>query len=743
MLINMKSILKFFGLLILMITLGTMVYAKFTGMGEESSIVEMSGGCDQSNSPYIQRKSGDFLITYCDKGDRNQGVIESEPFVFGEEIAIDHAGYLGNDGLAVELVTGSGAVYQLELANAGDTWRSETISVPPGLRGESGSVKLTDTSAEVFGWAGIRVKTASTFSTAVLNLAESLFVLMLLFMLFSLALMAFKVNGSIFSVSFYFVGLGSTAFAAFFLYYFNVWVGVIFSFSFCFLIFVALYRQGWPSLFNNFDRLVFLAPSFIFSALILFVGWYPSYLMTEWTVGANRWLSLPIDNWLPKILGDQIVSGSLQSPMVGDWLSSDRGPLQTGFYLLFYPFFKSFDSYYQVISVFLQSLVLVPIGLFFRWLIGSKYFIFLSVLVFSLSSLAIINTSFVWPKLLATTYCLLLFMLFFSVKSIDQVISEKPIYLLLISCSASFSLLSHGSTIFSLLVISLFFLCFFLHGKYLKDPSREDVKLSCFVQFVFKLFLLFLVVMGPWLVYQKVIDPPGDRLLKWHFAGSIPVTDASFVDELSVAYAELSTEEWLLGRLENIRVAFEGAFTFPLDAFNFVFSSSEADVRVEIISHSFYRLFYSMWIFSPLFVLPLFCVSLIRKQDSNISKTVGKIALVLAISVASFSLWVIGMFIPGSTIVHQGSYFMYFGFMALSLAALHSVSARFFTMIALVQVSFSVFLYFFDFTKYSEDFLYIVSVVVLLVFFVYSLYSFSEKISVCAQNNYGKQKDFG
>ena len=31
--------------------------------------------------------------------------------------------------------------------------------------------------------------------------------------------------------------------------------------------------------------------------------------------------------------------------------------------------------------------------------------------------------------------------------------------------------------------------------------------------------LLALVLYAPWLAYQRLYDPPGDRLLKWHLAG--------------------------------------------------------------------------------------------------------------------------------------------------------------------------------------------------------------------------------
>ena len=64
----------------------------------------------------------------------------------------------------------------------------------------------------------------------------------------------------------------------------------------------------------------------------------------------------------------------------------------------------------------------------------------------------------------------------------------------------------------------------------------------------------FLATYLPWLVFQKVIDPPGDRLLKWMLAGHTQPTDRSFVDVLSSAYANIKFDDWVDGRLANLAV---------------------------------------------------------------------------------------------------------------------------------------------------------------------------------------------
>lgn len=46
---------------------------------------------------------------------------------------------------------------------------------------------------------------------------------------------------------------------------------------------------------------------------------------------STDWLHLPSDNVLPDLSAKQVLSGAPPRPFAGDWLSSDRPPLQAGF----------------------------------------------------------------------------------------------------------------------------------------------------------------------------------------------------------------------------------------------------------------------------------------------------------------------------------------------------------------------------------------------------------------------------
>ena len=62
----------------------------------------------------------------------------------------------------------------------------------------------------------------------------------------------------------------------------------------------------------------------------------------------------------------------------------------------------------------------------------------------------------------------------------------------------------------------------------------------------------FVAVYLPWFIFQKFIDPPGDRLLKWMLAGHIPPTEKGFREVLWDAYGSLTLDTWVDGRLANL-----------------------------------------------------------------------------------------------------------------------------------------------------------------------------------------------
>ncbi|MBD4688764.1 hypothetical protein GUG36_24660, partial [Xanthomonas citri pv. citri] len=83
--------------------------------------------------------------------------------------------------------------------------------------------------------------------------------------------------------------------------------------------------------------------------------------------------NLSTDAWLPLLFGDMLARGKIDVPMVGDWLSSDRPPLQVGLYLMLYKVFPETRALvYQGISTWAQALVLLPLASLLARLVNTR-----------------------------------------------------------------------------------------------------------------------------------------------------------------------------------------------------------------------------------------------------------------------------------------------------------------------------------------------------------------------------------
>jgi hypothetical protein len=251
---------------------------------------------------------------------------------------------------------------------------------------------------------------------------------------------------------------------------------------------------------------------------------------------------LPLDNTLPLLLAEQIQTGRVSKPFIGDWLSSDRPPLQAGFILSQYPYLpRPRDLGYTVLAVVLQSLWIFALWMFLVAFDIPPPAITLVIAVTLFSGFIFVNTFFVWPKLLAAAY-----MLAFSVAFLAEkvtVLFKASIFLCAIAGALlAFGLLAHGGSAFAL--IGLFSTSMLLRRR-LPLRSLAVIATTCFVLYL------------PWICYQKFYDPPDDRLLKWHLAGVINPDARSFTKTIRAAYGGLTVRKWLTGREKNALMVFD------------------------------------------------------------------------------------------------------------------------------------------------------------------------------------------
>ena len=402
----------------------------------------------------------------------------------------------------------------------------------------------------------------------------------------------------------------------------NIYYALIIFFTYCFIF--LLNKKEIVALGNNFNYPLLL--TFITGLIYISIYYAKGSIVNIENTAASLWHNLPIDNAIPRLFADAIYAGDDPRNILRslEWTSSDRPPLQACFILLYkpleliFPFDKLTFSY---IGGFVFNLLWIPAVWFFVGLFRcdnkSKTFI---LLILISTPFFVINSIYTWPKLGAASFIILSLVFLFKRKipfNYDYFIS------VILFC---FAWLSHGGVAITILPLIIF--CFFIK----KFPNKKTI-LYCST-------LLFVVLL-PWVLYQKVYDPPGNRLLKWHIAGVIDVDSRGFLEALYQSYKNTDVIENIKRIHSNINLLYGNSF----NSFNIFKIPLENRV-------------FDFFYFSRSFVFPFFCFVFlfIFNLFMNSKLYLQKYKIFFLITFSSLYFWCIIMFIPSSTINHHGSY---------------------------------------------------------------------------------------
>ena len=260
-----------------------------------------------------------------------------------------------------------------------------------------------------------------------------------------------------------------------------------------------------------------------------------SVLAATWTAcECDSFRLFSTDYFLPFLFARLVRNGESLIPFYADWLSSDRPPLQAGMYLLF-----SWDNsrvFYHALAVLFQGLWVVGVCHFCDVLQLSKREKNTSLFVLIFSGFCLFNTLYVWPKLLAGALGLM--SLSFLVQWTK---TEAKQWAVFSGASFGLALLAHPGVVFALPC----HLAVLLAGSRRSPASYSRAAAWALVPLV--------ALLLPWQLYQKFYDPPGNRLLKWHLAGVIPVDERGLLQTLRDSYSSLNLESWLVGRWESVQ----------------------------------------------------------------------------------------------------------------------------------------------------------------------------------------------
>ena len=340
---------------------------------------------------------------------------------------------------------------------------------------------------------------------------------------------------------------------------------------------------------------------------------------------------LPGDNVIPLVVANALKFGGIVSPLFGDWLSSDRPPLQTGLYLLLTT--RTTTLNYCIVAIALQSTYL-----FGAWGLAIASGLSTSarrllLLACCLLPTAILNTFFTWPKLLSVGYMLLLFALLFRPRPAEEPRATAGV---LVGALTALAMLSHGTSAFALIGFAAAILVFWAWPP-LKTMLTGSATL--------------VVLYGPWMLYQRFVDPPGNRLPKWHLAGVIDVDDRSFVQTLRDSYGALSWHDYLEGRLENLTTlmgTWPGKFA---ELARLV--TGDRDVAVAVRMNDFFQFLPSLHLYSLALIAALALLPFMRANQREQRDIALRMLVALAATLAAFVLLI---FVPGQTVNHQGTY---------------------------------------------------------------------------------------
>jgi len=356
--------------------------------------------------------------------------------------------------------------------------------------------------------------------------------------------------------------------------------------------------------------------------------------------------AMPPDNILPLILGEKIFNQAPYRPaFFGDIQSSDRPPLQTGIMLLQRPFWREPELQYLLLGILLQTSWIPALWVLLRRMGVTGPPLLAAIAIPALSQFAFVHEVFVWPKLLSAAFGLLAISCFGWFTDRESTLADA----LLGGALTALAMLSHGGVTMTVIAFAL------VTALARKAPLRWSVTLIGAAA----------VVYLPWVLYQKLYDPPGDALLKLHLAGVID-RNHSLGSLVVSSYRKLGFSGWLQARWTNTRFLF-----WPTSE---VTQFHDLGQTAYWLSHlSFFNLFPALGFANAGFLL--------RFGSARAERRVADRMMLIAF--ASLVVWLLIMFAPESTSIHQGSFLM----VILTFTALALYSMRFAAALVSLQLA--------------------------------------------------------
>lgn len=319
------------------------------------------------------------------------------------------------------------------------------------------------------------------------------------------------------------------------------------------------------------------------------------------------------DNIIPFIFAQRLYDHVPVRPFCcGDWLSSDRPPLQAGIFLLQRPLRVAGNTglQYQVLGTVLQCFWVCGVWTFLRALGVPRLRAAQALGLLLFSGFLFYNDVYVWPKLLAA--CFILFVLTIIGPAAWERRRLTGSETVLAAASFVLALLAHPGAVFSAPAIALILIV--RRGLF----SWKQAAWAA---------LIAIVGIVPWTMYQKFYDPPGNRLLKMHLAGEMDPDSRGTLEALKDSYGRIDAARIVTNKLSNIRQLIGNRWLARVAQREFVWSA------IGILNLG--------WL-----------VALFRKGKADLPY----LWMMIAFAGINLLLWCLILFGPAQTMTEHGSY---------------------------------------------------------------------------------------
>ena len=402
------------------------------------------------------------------------------------------------------------------------------------------------------------------------------------------------------------------------------------------------------------------------SLFLVFFGYLHGGIGNPLATAATRFIGpLPSDNNIPAFFADWYFRHGHDSPVPifpGEWLSSDRPPLQVGYVLAQRPIaWDHWGDNYQVLGVILQQLWIVGLwALLLAARVGrlTRALIMATVLV---SDVALLNGFFIWPKMLPAAMLLAAAALVMT--PLWDELRKSLWAAALVAALCGLAMMGHGSSIFGIVPLALV-------AAWRGLPSWRWIGVAVLVGLLFQ---------APWSAYQKYHDPPGNRLVKYMLAGVPEIDERGTLETISDSYSEAGLSGTLHNKGQNFVTMFGGKPAVDVfgEAGDDLGEGDWEGMLENVRKVLFFDLFPSLGL---LLLAPLAMIAAHRRRRERPEE--WSFALVcFAVLIVGAIAWGLLLFgnLAGRTVLHAGSFALpIFGFCAC-VAGLRASFPRFAT----------------------------------------------------------------